>query len=233
MIPLLIDVALVLLFALSLWIGWRRGFVASLAGLLSLLIALVGANLLARTLAPAVGEWIAPSVETNLVEQYNLPQTGPTASPSEGAASAENPDSDSESGLAGILERVGLGSIVSSITGAGQDAADVGSGLAKTAARFIGEHIAFWVLFFLFVILLRILLGIVIRLLDRVMQLPVLRLFNRTGGLLLGFVHGALILLLAACLIQLFSLRLPAHTIEQTYLLRFLLQANPFTALPV
>ena len=72
MSPILIDIILVAILALFLFAGIRRGLISSLAGFLSVIIALVGAVLLARALTPTVSQWIAPRIETMILEKVDF-----------------------------------------------------------------------------------------------------------------------------------------------------------------
>jgi uncharacterized membrane protein required for colicin V production len=240
--PVIID--LLLLFVLILFVvtGFRRGLVSSLAGLLSFVIALVGANMLARAAAPTVAAWIAPSIETALVERFQQAADDPSALPSETPAPALVPspggaggeEALEDDGIAAILKTLGIyDRVAQSVTSAArQQASAAGAGAARVLSFSLAAQVAFWALFLFFSIVLRVVLGIVVRGLNLVARLPVLHQLNRLGGLLFGLIQGIIVLFLIAWVLQLFSFRLPAHTLEQTFVLRLLLQSNPFAFLP-
>lgn len=92
---------------------------------------------------------------------------------------------------------------------------------AQNAAEFIVKLIAF-IAIFLAVILIG---NLIMLLLDKLAELPVVKTFNRIGGLLLGVVEGCLILIVIATLIyglnvfmQIDSL---AQAINSSYLIKY------------
>ena len=119
--PILIDLILAFILILFLAHGFRRGLVASLAGLLSFFVALFGANLIARACTPVVAQWIAPSVEAVLTQRaqssQDSPEGGslpaPSGDPSTQGETAETPappqqnDPDQNQFLQ-LLEQLGL-----------------------------------------------------------------------------------------------------------------------------
>jgi uncharacterized membrane protein required for colicin V production len=247
MTPIIIDLILLLILVLFISTGFRRGLVSSLAGLLSFIIALLGASLLARACAPTVATWIAPSIETALVEKFQTAQDDqnplPSATPTpETSESANLPSSGSESegaaaedtGLFAMLKQFGLYERVAQYIADAteQQTTAASTGIAKALSLSLALPIAFWALFLAFSIVLRIVLGILIRALNLVARLPVLHQLNHVGGLLFGLIQGIVFLFLIAWILHLFAFRLPENTVEQTVLLRLLLHSNPFALLP-
>ncbi len=247
MSPIIIDLILLLILILFMYTGFRKGLISTLAGLLSFIIALVGANLLARACTPTVANWIAPSIETALVEKIQTtpdPQdTTSSVSPSsEYTESTSNPHSDGETdqtmseenSLISVLQQLGLyDSVTQYITDATeQQVTAAGTSIAKILSLSLASLVAFWVLFLLFLILLRIVLGILVRGLNLVARLPVLHQLNHIGGLLIGLLQGIVVLFLIACLLPLLGPWIPENVMEQTILLRLLTHTNPFALFP-
>jgi uncharacterized membrane protein required for colicin V production len=243
--PILIDVILVLILLLFLAHGFRRGLVASLAGLLSFIVALFGANLIARACTPVVAEWIAPSVEAVLTQRAQSSQEEGDSLPAPSGASsaqeeAETPappqqeDPDQNQFLS-LLEQLGLYESVAQpvADAARQQVTAAGQTITRALALSLSSTIAFWGLFLLGSVLLRILLGILVRGLKLLVRLPVLSQLNRLAGLVFGLVQGLAVLFLIAWVVGFLGQWIPEETVEQTVFLRWLTSTTPFALLSV
>lgn len=241
--PILIDLILAFILILFLAHGFRRGLVASLAGLLSFFVALFGANLIARACTPVVAQWIAPSVEAVLTQRaqssQDSPERGslpaPSGDPSTQGETAETPappqqnDPDQNQFLQ-PLEQLGLyESVAQPVADAARQQIHAAQQTMTSAlARSLSATIAFWGVFLLGSILLRILLGAVIHGLKLLVRLPVLSQLNRLAGLLLGLVQGIAVLFLIAWVVGFLGQWIPEETVEQTVFLRWLSHTTPF-----
>ena len=82
---LVYDIVILAVLLLFLWRGASKGFVLSLCGLLSVVVAFVGSSFLASSLAPKIGAALEPrfaaAIEAQLDEQIasSAPKPGETA----------------------------------------------------------------------------------------------------------------------------------------------------------
>lgn len=190
----LVDGLLVLLFALCVYIGWRRGFIKTV----SVLIALVVALLVSTTFAGPIANWVysgkvEPAVAATLEEQFAteiLPESGEID--------------------------VALEKLPAFVTGL-LEAGEVGDGEAilgkvdtlaagETAAQAIMDKVITPIVLPLLEMLCSTVLFvlvyfaamIVLRLLDLVAKLPVLKQLNGLLGVVAGVLTGAVWVVFAA-----------------------------------
>lgn len=222
---LLFDVAIVAVLAFFAWRGARRGFVLTLCGLLAVIVAIVGANLISNALAPRVADLLEPHFAAVIEEHLDAAIQGqgdPAASPS---PEGDGPDEDSIplQGVLDLLREMGgfyekaADSIQASIeAGLTQAAADVAASVAASVAQSVAQLVLFLVCF----VAILVAWWLLSHALDLVAKLPGLSFLNQTAGGLLGLCKGVLLLMLALFLLRLAGMEPPQEVVEQTYLLR-------------
>ena len=225
-------IILIVLAALALW-GMRRGLILSLCSLVAVLVAFVGALLLADLVAPAVAGALEPrfasALETRLEESIRHTEYVGT----DGGV-AETPDQVSLGGVLSALEELGvptgiLDSIRESVE---QGTETIVTSAAGYAAAAVAKTIAFAVIFLVGFVLILILWTILSHTLDLVAKLPGLHTLNKAGGLVIGALRGVIILFVCAWLVKrLWSGAFDSETVENTYLLRFFMTVNPLELL--
>lgn len=243
---LLLDLAVLLLLALCAWRGAVKGLILSLCGLLAAVLAFFGAMWISDQFSEPVAEFIEPYisgyVETALDEfedrlgldstPDSAPDSAPTPSfpiPSDGAEEIPvDPQFTLNEVLNALQESERFTGLIQSL----YDAVDLGSlvvtGSAVAAvAGFLSLRLARAGLFLASFLLILILWWLISHVLDLAFKLPVLRTFNKAGGLLLGLIKGALILLVACWAIRIFDL-LPAELTEQTKLFLYFMNFQLF-----
>ena len=225
-------IIVIVLAALALW-GMRRGLILSLCSLVAMLVAFVGALLLANLVAPAVAGALEPrfasSIEAHLEESIKHTEYVGT----DGGV-AETPD---EVALPGVLEALKELGVPEGILNSIREAAEQGTqtiltDAASYAAAAVAKTIAFAVVFLVGFVLILILWTILSHTLDLVAKLPGLHTLNKAGGLVIGALRGVIILFVCAWLIKrLWSGAFDPETVENTCLLRFFMTVNPLEAL--
>ena len=85
--PIIIDFILATVLILFIWLGARRGFILTLCSLAAVIVALVGANLIADALAPKAAQAIQPRLEQSI--QESLEQKALEVSAQDGLGVAE------------------------------------------------------------------------------------------------------------------------------------------------
>lgn len=103
---------------------------------------------------------------------------------------------------------------------------EVGNQIVSNQSRGVTLSIIYSVTATILFLLAKILLGIVVALLDFVARLPILKQFNKVGGILYGVVRGALISCICAVVIGIIAQFNPQSTVnktlENTYLAKFI-----------
>lgn len=231
MLPLaiLLDLAVLAVLALCAWRGAARGLVLTLCGLLAVVVAFLGSTWISNQFSEPVSEFIRPYIsgymETLLddsLDQFHEHATGIRPSlqlPSDDAAQAPT---EVQASLNDILTALSESPLFSGLISSISDAVSAGSlSIAASALTAVADYLSLQLaragLFFLSFVLILILWWLVSHALDLAFKLPVLRTFNEAGGLILGLLKGALILLVACWAISFFEL-IPSETIQQTWL---------------
>lgn len=230
--PIIIDLIFVALLILFAALGAHRGFILTLCSLLAVIVALVGANIVADTLAPKVAESIQPKIEQAISQQLNeaLRNTQFTGVSGDAATSPE------EIPAAGVLEVLRESKLyqgfVDSVEKALEDgvSATAASAAAQVAAVIAGQ-IARGLLFIAAFFLILLAWTILSHALDLVAKLPGLNSLNHGLGGIMGFIKGLIILYLAAWALCDLTGVIPRETAEQTHVLSFLLRYSPLDLL--
>ena len=179
---LVFDIAiLVILLLFALW-GAHRGLILSLCSLVAVLVAFVGALLIANWGAPLLAPHLAPVLE------------GPVSS----AVEAALPEDLAQSGqtLEELLDQLSqtelpfhLNDVLEELSdelAASLSSENLVEELSASLAGRLAESVAWLGLFFIAFVLVLILWTLFSRTLDLVANLPGLHFLNRTGGFVLG-----------------------------------------------
>ncbi len=226
-----LDGALIVLALLFVFLGYRRGFIKSVIRLLGFVAALVAAVLISVPLS----QWIYDGFFHTQVETYITEKAGEVAASSAGTL-AEQVD-----GVIATLPQSAqdLLTMYGVQTDGFEGAAQSVDTLIPTVMQRIVTPLCTAVLQLVVFLILFIVLFIAVRLvgalLDKVFtSLPIIKQANGLLGAVLGFAEGILMLLVVCSGVQLFMTFVADQTvfttsdIEQTYIMRYLMEINPF-----
>lgn len=232
---LIFDLILAVVLALTVFQGYRKGFVLTLCGFLAVFVAFLGATILSDALAEPVSQMVRPAIVTNINSalQNSLEEQGVTL-PEESTSSSQE-----EGGLDGlgenfsleqILELVGDSSLVQHFSDAIQSAVNEGvlavtSNVVDSIAGYIAMQITRGILFVVCFALVLVAWYFLSHTLDLAFKLPVLSTLNHWAGAAMGLVKGAALLFIACWLLR--SL-FPQQAVEDSVLLHFFCTTNPF-----
>lgn len=193
------DIVIVLILVLFAWRGGKKGLILTLFGLAGLFVAFFGARFLSATFQEPVAGLIQPAIYRS-VRGLEPGGEAPSADGAEdgGADSALSVEellgtlreSDLFSGLTKFLDEDSVAQ-----TGGRSAAQTIADSLAALAAR-----AGLFALSFLVILLVWFLIS---HALDLAFQLPVLSTLNVVGGVLLGLVKAALLVIVLVWLAQL------------------------------
>lgn len=222
------GIILVVLLLFAFW-GRHRGLIMSVCSLLAVVVAIVGAFLLSRALAPTVTGWVLPLVEDTVVstvetaipeevtEVFNNLAPGETIKDAVSELLPEDMALDENTALPTVdqikeyLDNSDLelpeevNSLLDQIDDTDLEAIAQTSSVeeaVKTATNTVAEIVVRAILFLLCFILILVLWHILAKTLDLVARLPVLKTMNKLGGFLFGLVRGVLFLLVAAWILR-------------------------------
>lgn len=209
-----VDIFMAAILLLALVLGIRQGFVQSLARVLIVVTALLGAAWLADHLAEPAAKWLEP-VLTEKLQQRLSGQTIAADDPSLAAA--------------GLLETFGfsgdaLDELVQSVT---EQAQEMGQTLLSAVVSTVLQTVAYAVVYLVSFLLLLLLLRLLLAPLHLFTKLPVVHGVNALLGGALGLVKGALLLFFAVWLLRRLQIFITPELIGQTYILRFFAEHSP------
>ena len=226
--PVIIDViAAAVLIAAAAW-GAHRGLFRSLAGLAVVIVALVGAAVIANALAGPAARLVTPLIRESIEKMVDEAMA-------QQSQEVQMPEADVDEGfeIADLLALMGLDEDVrdSLVQQTEEKIQDTGISLAMAVVESVAESILYAALFLISFVVLTILLKLLIRALDLVLQLPGLHLVNSLGGAAIGLVEGALVLFLAIWVLRRFGVSFETDTVSATHILRFFATHTPLSAL--
>ena len=253
MVSTAIDIALVLMVGFSTWRGFKNGFIRGVFGVLAIIIALYGANLIAKTysgeftgmLKPFVGGIVDKSV-TDVVGLDDPDEAAGVAGDDNGAvsdvtggtAASITPADDDGDGAAehtnvynisykalrgiGVSEEASkqlADKVETEIDSAGQQ-------LSNNLTEKLCDVLAYIAVFGISFILIAIIFAVVGNVINLAFSLPGIELVDKIVGLSMGLLRGLLIILAIGVIVRYLGL-LSAGTVENTVLLKYIINHNP------
>ncbi len=223
---LIFDLVILAVLAVFTIRGAMRGFVLSLCSLLAVVVAFVGAGVLARTLSPVVAQALEPKFSAAIEAQ--LEETIHASRGDASAALEELP----LSGVLELLREMGLyDSLIDKVDRAVEDGlTHAAAGAAAKVAAALAQSAAYQIIFAVSFFLLLIAWQIVSRALDLVARLPGLETLNKSMGALFGLLQAWIVVCILAWLLR-FGNLVDQETVQQTVLLRFFMEFSPLALL--
>ncbi len=233
----IIDVIVAALLVIAVIAGARRGLFRTLAGLVIVVVALVGAGLLADLFTAPVTRVVQPVIvghfEKKIDEAVTEPEL-PSADTDETEKEDEGPQELLDKLAASqLLQALGVDEALSgSLAQQAQETVhNTGISIASAVAQAMAESVIHAVLFVVFFLLLLVVLNLAAKAIDLLLKLPGLHFCNRLGGAAVGLVEGVLLLFLAIWALRRLGVAFDTDTVNATYLLRFFARRSPLDLL--
>lgn len=227
--------------------GACRGLFQTVAGLLIVIVALVGATAAARSLTPIATNLLRPVIESSITQRMDdaiggepaadvPPQTGDGyVKPTIPEIGQGTPDA---SQAADPLIRIQAGELLKmmgldeAVTGPLSDKVEekvreTGVSIAMAVVESVMESIVYMILFVLSFLLLTLLLRLVAKAMDLAMKLPGVHALNGLGGAAVGLAEGVLLVFLAVWILRCFNVSFETELVEKTHLLKFFATRSP------
>lgn len=246
--PFIIDIVILIVLAICAFLGYRKGFILTLASFLAVFIAFFGATYLSDLLCEPAASLLQPAVESVVTKAIESAAPDGLLTPSEqpldpAVATLLPPDPDENEpteilvSIDQILEALeGLSLFDQYINFDGflqsfRDTIDssIQQSIAATGREislYIARELARAILFLVCFLLILALWSLVSHMLDLAFKLPVLSTVNAVSGLLLGLVKGLCLVFIVVFLVK--SALLTPEFTKRTFLLRFFAETNPF-----
>ena len=227
--PVIIDVIMAVVLIAAVIYGAHRGLFRALAGLAVVIVALVGAAIIANTLAAPAARLVTPLIREQI-------ETKVDEAMARQSQEVQMPEEDVDEGFAieDLLALMGLDEDVrNSLASQTQEKIqDTGVSLVMAVVESLAQSILYAALFLVSFVGLTILLKLLmIRAMALVLQLPGLHLVNSLGGAVIGLIEGALVLFLAIWVLRRFGVSFETDTVSATHILRFFATHTPLSAL--
>ncbi len=227
--PVIIDVIVAAVLIAAAICGAHRGLFRALAGLAVVIVALVGAAVIANTLAAPAARLVTPLIRDHI-------ETKVDAAMAQQSQEVQMPEADVDDEgfeIDDLLALMGLDEDVrdSLVQQTQEKIQDTGVSIAMAVVESVAQSMLYAALFLVSFTVLTIALKLLIRAMDLVLQLPGLHLVNSLGGGLIGLVEGALALFLAIWVLRRFGVSFETDTVSATHILRFFATHTPLSAL--
>lgn len=230
--PVIMDAIVVIVLVVAVYYGARRGLLQSLAGLVMVVMALVGAGIAAGSFADPVAGVVTPLIEERVAERVQAAieeQTGEF----DWSVFEETVEDTGTFQIRDLLALLGLDEEVrESLTERAETA--VRDTSATVAAAVVGSLVRTFVHGLLFVmafIAILLLLKVLIGAMGLVLRLPGLRGLNALGGAAIGLVEGALLLFLAVWVARRLGVSFETAPLTEAHILRIFTTNTPLSLL--
>lgn len=228
----IMDAIVVIILVVAVCYGAKRGLLESLAGLIIVVMALVGAGIAAGTFTEPVAGFVTPLVEERVAERVEAAleeQAGAFA----GEWSLEEVPDLEELPIAEVLALMGLDETVrASLAERAQNMIrDTGATVVSAVVESLVRSFVYGVLFFLAFLTILLLLKVLVGAMGLVLKLPGLRLLNALGGAVIGLIEGVLLLFLAVWLCRKLGVSFETEALAEAHILRIFTTNTPLSLL--
>ena len=217
--PVIIDIvvaAVLLGFAVY---GGKRGLFRALSGLLAVVVALVGAGIIAATFTTPVTKVVTPLIAGHIEEKVENAMAVQSAD-----SGVQMPEADTEdpSAIQDLLAILGLDDEVRSRLAeeVQEKVRDTGASIAAAVVESMVRSFIYGTLYILSFAVLLLLMKVLIGAMDLVLKLPLLRGLNTLGGAAVGLVEGALLLFLAVWVLRRLGVSFESEALAEAHILR-------------
>ncbi len=228
--PAIIDIvvaAVLLGFAVY---GGKRGLFRALSGLLAVVVALVGAGIIAATFTPPVTKVVTPLIAGRIEEKVESAMAVQSA-----GSGVQMPEADTEdpSAIQDLLALLGLDDEVRSQLAeeVQEKVRDTGASIAAAVVESMARSFIYGTLYILSFAALLLLMKVLIGAMDLVLKLPLLRGLNTLGGAAVGLVEGALLLFLAVWVLRRLGVSFESDALAEAHILRIFTENTPLSVL--
>lgn len=220
---IIIDLVLIGVLALCIWSGYKKGLIMAVSGMLALIVAIYGANLVARTYSEEFSSMIQPMISSAVSGAVNETEDEYVA------AQGEDGEDDVYEVSYGSLKKLGmLESAAKNLANElKQEVREVGNSLKSAMVHKLASTIAYVLTLIIVFVLIIILFKILANIINLAFKLPGLDLLNCIGGALFGLLKGLILLFAIAWLTRFLGFALPEDVVDNTVILKWLMNSNP------
>lgn len=196
----IVDIVLLVLFAVIIISSAKKGFFRSLFDLIGSIVAFILARVFASSFAPAAFDAVVRPVS----EQY-LASTLSDVGTTDYAVQVEQALSSIPESLSGVMQVMGIStdSILEKVSSVNLQGDNLVESIMNTVVEPVGTALLQFVITAILAVVLIFVIKIVVKVLDKVIsKLPVINKFNSLLGAAFGVIRGALIVAVVAMLVS-------------------------------
>ena len=228
--PVIIDIAVAAVLLGFAVYGGKRGLFRALSGLLAVVVALVGAGIIAATFTTPVTKIVTPLIAGHIAEKVENAMAVQSA-----GSGVQMPEADTEdpSAIQDLLAILGLDDEVRSRLAeeVQEKVRDTGASIAAAVVESMARSFIYGTLYILSFAVLLLLMKVLIGAMDLVLKLPLLRGLNTLGGAAVGLVEGALLLFLAVWVLRRLGVSFESEALAEAHILRIFTANTPLGVL--
>ncbi len=226
----LLDIIILLIIALSIWSGYKRGVVMGIGGIIVLIIAVVVGNALSSAYSGEVVSAMRPFANgyvDGLISDEVYASGGEQNELSTGDMLAQNPDLAVSASTNALLELGLYSETAEQIALEAVDyAAENDATLSDAVSEVLCQNIAFAGGFLLFFLLCAIVLTVLGNITNLSFRIPYMGSGNEIGGAIAGLIEGIMLALVFAWVLRFAGLLFPDGVLESTWFVSFLMEHN-------
>ena len=219
---LIIDLILIAIVAFCAWNGYRKGFIMGISGILALIVAFYGAQIIADTYSQEFNSMLKPFVNGIVDSAVAKVQE-------------ENVGAFNEEDVYGVTyDALGnLGILKSAAQDIAEDIAEkverTGQTMREEIVGVLCSKIAYILTAVVVFLLILIVFTVITNILNLAFKLPGLEFINELFGALFGFAKGAVIVVAIAWIMRSLGVLVDEDIINKTMLLEWLMDHNLVT----
>ena len=223
--PVIIDIVVIVVLVGFTIYGARRGLLRALAGLLVVIVALVGAGIVAATFTQPVTKLVTPLIADHIEKKVDAVIENTQAPVSQ--------DGTENFSVEDLLALLGLDQEMQEALAeqAEEKIEDTGATIAMAVVDSLAQSIIYAVLYMISFVGLSILLRVLLRAMDLVLQLPGLHLLNSLGGAAVGLVEGMLLLFLVVWVLRRMGVSFETEALASAHILQIFTSNTPLSVL--
>lgn len=234
-IGLIIDLVLIGIIIFCAYRGFRTGLITSLVGIVAIVVAIYGANLIATTYSAeftGIAEpFVSGLIDSAQAKILNYDPASGSDKPKEALKAGE--ESNVQKVTNSILRELGLseeiaGDLADKVA---KQESTVSASMSDTISKFLSERLCFIAAFVIGFALIMIITSAIGNMLDLVFGLPGLENINHILGGVLGAVKGIAIVLVITLMCRYMGMIIGDDIINDSFMLRSLVESNALASI--
>lgn len=222
--PVIIDIVVVVFLMAFTIYGAKRGLLRALAGVVIVVLALIGAGMIATSFSTPVAKIATPLVREHIVQRVG----DAMAEWDEAEESNIDPQTIQDILTQLGLEEKSLDTIVDALQGADSAVSGVvADAVMDAAVESLVRSVVYGILYVLSFILLMILLHVLAGAAGLLTKIPGVHALNALGGAILGLIEGALLLFLAVWIGRKLGVDFDTELLADAHILRIFTTYTP------